>query len=91
MEKNAELFRTLQSLVDAWCDRRCLSALRYVLKGYPLTSPMTDGWAELLTALQDVRAFARTELTEQERIMVDDCIRAVDRVVYRQEGSRRRL
>ena len=91
MEKNAELFRTLQSLVDAWCDRRCLSALHYVLKGYPLTSPMTDGWAELLTALQNVRAFARTELTEQERIMVDDCIRAVDRVVYRQEGSRKRL
>jgi hypothetical protein len=91
MEKNAELFRTLQSLVDAWCDRRCLRALRYVLKGYPLTSPMTDGWAELLTALQDVRAFARTELTEQERVMVDDCIRAIDRVVYRQEGSRKRL
>lgn len=43
MENNAELFRVLQSLTEAWCDRHCLMALRHMLQGYPLTSPLTDG------------------------------------------------
>jgi len=80
---NAELFRTLQSLVDAWCDRRCLVALRHILQGYPLGSPLGDGWGQLLIALQDVRASARGELTEAERATVDDCIRAVDDALHR--------
>ena len=70
-------------LVAAWCDRRCLKALRAILAGYPLSSPLTDGWGDLLRALQDVRAFAPNELTEAERLTVDDCIRAVERVVHR--------
>ncbi|HKF51780.1 MAG TPA: hypothetical protein VKB26_05670 [Candidatus Acidoferrales bacterium] len=83
MKDNAELFRALQGLVDAWCDRRCFRALRAVLKGYPLSSPLTDGWGELLNALRDVRAFERGELTEQERVTLDDCISAVDQVLHR--------
>ncbi len=83
MKDNAELFRTLDGLVAAWCDRRCLKALRAVLAGYPLTSPLTDGWGALLTALQDVRAFAGNELTDGERGSVDECIRAVDQAVHR--------
>jgi len=83
IEDNAQLFATVQKLVEAWCDRRCFRALRAVLHGYPLTSPHTDGWAELLVALQDVRAFALPETTEAERVVLDDCIRVVDRVVHR--------
>ena len=82
MRDNAELFRTLQSLVDAWCDRRCLVALRFILQGYPLGSPLRDGWGQLLVALQDVRASARGELTEAERATVDDCIRTVDKALH---------
>ena len=82
-QKTDHLFATLQRLVEAWCDRRCLRALRAILRGYPLTSPLTDGWAELLTALQDVRAFARSELTEAERTTVDDCIRVVEAALHR--------
>lgn len=83
MENRAELFRALQSLVDAWCDRRCLRALRVVLPGYPLASPFTDGWGELLKALQNVRAFAPDELTERERVVLDDAIRTVDHALHR--------
>lgn len=72
--------------MEAWCDRRCLRALRAILRGYPLTSPLTDGWGELLIALQDVRAFARDELTDAERPIVDACIGVVDRVVRRSVG-----
>jgi hypothetical protein len=83
MDEREELFLNLRGLVEAWCDRRCLRALRAILRGYPLTSPLTDGWGELLTALQDVRAFARDELTDAERPVVDACIGVVDRVVHR--------
>jgi hypothetical protein len=60
-----------------------LKALRAILPGYPLSSPFTDGWGALLTALQDVRAFAHSELTDAERAALDECIRTVDRVVHR--------
>jgi hypothetical protein len=76
-----QLFASLRHLVESWCDRRCLRALRAVLRGYPLVSPLTDGWGELLLALQDVRAFTRDELTEDERQSVDDCIRTVERTL----------
>ena len=77
------LFTSIQNLVEGWCDRGCLKALRSILRGYPLSSPFTDGWGDLLIALQDVRAFARSELTEAEQLAVDDCIRAVERVLQR--------
>ena len=67
IEDNKQLFNNLQRLVEAWCDRRCLRALRNILPGYPLISPLSDGWSELLIALQDVRAFARDELTAEEQ------------------------
>ncbi|MGB7023617.1 MAG: hypothetical protein WBD73_07440 [Candidatus Acidiferrales bacterium] len=78
MKDNEELFRTIRGLVDAWCNRRCLVALRLILQGYPFSSPLGDGWGQLLVALQEVRASARNELTEAERATVDDCIRTVD-------------
>jgi hypothetical protein len=81
-QSREHLFDSLRRLVEAWCDRRCLRALRAVLRGYPLTSPLTDGWGELLLALQDVRAFARDELTEAERASVDDCIRTLERALH---------
>jgi len=58
---NEEVLMTLHVLVEGWCDRRDFKALRNILKGYPLSSPLTDGWAELLDALESVRAFASDE------------------------------
>jgi hypothetical protein len=83
IENNAQLFATIQKLVEAWCDRRCLGALRGILPGYPLSSSLTDGWGDLLIALQNVRSFARNELTSDEQETLEDCIRAVDSVVHR--------
>ena len=79
---SAELFNAIQTLVEGWCDRRCLNALSRILRGYPLSSPLGDGWGNLLLALQDVRAFAQSELTDADRTVVDECIRAVDSVVH---------
>ena len=78
-----ELFRTLQRLVEAWCDRRALQALRCILRGYPLANRLTDGWAELMTALKDVRSFARQEITPEEARLIDECVRMIEPIVYR--------
>ena len=83
IEDNKQLFSSIQRLVEAWCDRRCLRALGNILRGYPLVSPLGDGWGELLIALQDVRAFARDELTAEEFKVLEDCIRVVDTAVHR--------
>ena len=73
----------VRELVEAWCDRRCLIALRYALQGYPLHDELTDGWASLLDALQTVRAFAREDLTDDEKATVEVMIAEVSKVVYR--------
>lgn len=78
-----ELIQTLRKPVEAWCDRRALRALRCILRGYPLANRLTDSWADLMTALKDVRAFARQEITPEEAKSVDECIRVIERAVYK--------
>jgi hypothetical protein len=84
MEQSPEnILESVKALVDAWCARRCLAALRYILQGYPLSSPLTDCWAELLKSLEDVRAFAKGEITEEENQAVNQLIDSISRIVYR--------
>jgi hypothetical protein len=71
----------VELLVGGWCDRRSLRALRAILSGWPLSSGLTDDWANLLDALEKVRAFAREELTEDEARVVEDLIHDVQQVV----------
>jgi len=83
MKASAEsLLESVAALVDSWCERRCLSALRFILQGYPLSSGLTDDWGNLLKALENVRAFARDELTEEETKAVGELIVFVSRIVY---------
>jgi hypothetical protein len=84
MERSAaNPLESVKTLIDAWCERRCLSALRHILQGYPLHNSMTDGWADLLRALEDVRTFAKDQLTEEEKQIVNELIGSISRVVYR--------
>lgn len=76
---NEKLFRTLQMLVEGWCDQRRLRALRHTLRGYPLANQLTDGWAQLMAALQDTRAFAREEITAEELSVLDECVRTIEK------------
>ena len=78
-----DFHRALAALVDSWCDRRCLSALRCILHGYPLTSGLTDDWANLLKAMGDVRALAHEDITEEESKALGQLIVFVQRIVYR--------
>ena len=80
---NDEFFRALRTLIEKWCDRRCLKALHRILGAYLAFNGLTDGWGELCIALQDVRAFARAELKADELIEVDDLIRVAEQRLQR--------
>jgi len=56
----------LDRLVAAWCERRALGPLRYILQGYPPASHLTDELHRLLEAIKDVRGLSRDSLTENE-------------------------
>jgi hypothetical protein len=83
IQSNDELLSGLRNLIDAWCDRRCLSALLLVLPGYFGLNGLTDGWAGLYEALRNVRAFSRDDLPPDELELVNELIRATEKVVYR--------
>jgi len=83
VDSNAEFFSVLRSLIEKWCDRRCLKALYRILGAYLGFNGLTDSWVDLRTALQDVRAFARTELMADELKDVDELIRAADRALHK--------
>jgi hypothetical protein len=78
-----EIQKDVGELVDAWCDRRSLRALREILAGYPLVSGLTDSWGELLKALEAVRAFAADELTDAEADHLERLIGATTAVIER--------
>ena len=77
------LQQVMAELVNAWCDRRCLRALRHALQGWPMTSGLTDDWAQFRDGLKDVRAFAKAELTEPEQKTVDSLIAGIDYLISR--------
>lgn len=82
-DTNESVLESIRLLVETWCDRRSLIALRHVLCGYPLSSPLTDGWGDLLAALENVRAFAKEELTAEELTKLNDLIGLVSKAIYR--------
>jgi len=70
-------------LIDAWCQRRCLTALREILRGWPIEGGLTDQWAEGLDALRAVRALADHELTDSEREQLEALISTTERLAFR--------
>ncbi len=83
IENDKQFFDVLRSLVEAWCDRRCLGALRFILQAYPMPSVLTDSWGELEIALANVRAFSRNELTNSELQSVEEAIRTIRKAMGR--------
>jgi len=78
-----EVVSRVSRLIDAWCERRCLIALRQILSGWPLPSGLTDDWGQLLDGLKGVRAFAIDEITEDEREELERLIVETEQLVYR--------
>ena len=78
-----DVIKRTAALVDAWCERRALRALREILSAWPLTTGLTDELADLGEALKRVRALASTELTDSERKEVERLIAATEQLALR--------
>ena len=68
MESN--LFKTLDDLINIWCQRRALLPLAYLLPAYPGVSAHTDQQFQLLEALKNLKRLCLDHLTPQELRLV---------------------
>ena len=78
MTDGARIFSTLDELIDGWCERRALNALRLVLPGYHSVNGLTDGWQQLYEALRDVRATCTDEFENEEREKLNQAIVGIE-------------
>jgi len=78
---SSELGPIMQSLTDKLCDRRALAPLRHLLEGWPLIMGTSDEWHALWSALRNLRGVAVHKLTDEERSLVDQAYRLVDRSI----------
>lgn len=75
--------KTMDGLIDGWCERRKLRPLRIMLPRYPLSNGLTDDWEELRAALRQIRASCRDELTSAEMDAIVTLIHQADRALER--------
>ena len=68
MEVN--LFKTLEGLIDGWCERRELRPLAYLLPAYPGVFVHTDQQFQLLEALKNLKRLCLDHLTPEELLLV---------------------
>lgn len=83
MSNANETLEAIADLIDGWCERRCLRALREILHAWPTNSGMTDDLAELYAAMERVRAFAKSELTDDELFRLERAIHEIGLLVSR--------
>lgn len=69
------------SLINGWCDRRELPALAAVLPHWLANNGLTDGWAELGTALRNASAIS--SLPAEERKLLKQLWVEIDAAVDR--------
>ena len=77
------LFKTLDVLINGWCERREFRPLAYLLPAYPGVLAHTDQQFQLLEALKNLKRLCLDHLTPQELRLVtqahdflDDRLRA---------------
>ena len=73
-----DLYRTLDTLIDHWCERRALRPLQRLLREYPGVFAHTDQKFALLHALKDVRDLCRKDLTAEECVWVGQLCRLME-------------
>ena len=72
-----DLVKTLDGLMDAWCERRALRPLAFLLAAYPGMSAHPVREFELLEALKNLKNLCRDHLTSEELWLImraHDCI-----------------
>jgi hypothetical protein len=61
-----DIRKTLGELIDAWCERRALRPLGFLLPAYLSPLAHTDQLFALLDTIKDVKGLCRQELTPDE-------------------------
>jgi hypothetical protein len=64
------LFKTLDGLINGWCERRALRPLAYLLPAYPGAFVHTDQQFQLLEALKNLKRLYLDHLTPEELRLV---------------------
>ena len=80
---NAGYTQRLKKLTDQWCDRRALKPLSHLLPAYLALNGLTDGYAALSEGIRDILAFAREEITEEEKAELRSLLAESDALVFR--------
>ncbi len=65
-----DLSKTLDGLINAWCERRALRPLGLLLAAYPGVLPHLVQDFELLEALKNLNRLCRDQLTSEELRLV---------------------
>lgn len=73
-----DILNRVNNLVDAWCERRNIIALKYVLQGWPLAQGLTDEWVNLLESLKMVRDWGSSSVTPEESETIRRLINEID-------------
>ena len=63
-------FKTLDGLINGWCERRALRPLAYLLPAYPGFLAHTDQRFRLLEALKNLKRLCVDQLTPEELELV---------------------
>jgi len=72
------LFKTLDSLIDGWCERRALRPLAYLLSAYPGVFVHADQQFQLLEALKNLNRLSLDHLTLEELQLVTQALNFLD-------------
>ena len=78
---NDAFFAELRSLVDGWCDRRCLVPLATLLPAYTSFNGSNDGWGELLRALKAL-TLSQDQMLPGEREIVADLRQSAENALH---------
>jgi hypothetical protein len=78
---SGQFFQIVDSLIDGWCERRELGALRILLPAYPMAMGLNDDVHELRAALRHVRAMVKDGLTASEKDPLNQVIAIIDQTL----------
>lgn len=82
-QSNEEFLAVLRTLIERWCDERCLDTLARILPGYLALNGLTDGWGELSNALKATRALGHQAFSQTDWDTLNDLIHETDLVLHR--------
>jgi hypothetical protein len=72
------LFKTLDGLINGWCERRALRPLACLLPAYPGVFVHTEQQFQLLEALKNLNRLSLDHLTLEELLLVTKALNFLD-------------